>query len=304
MPTLVCPIDRGSLAPEGAELCCQRCHTRFPVVNGVPILINDENSVFRRDDYTQSAGYVGASGYGGSVDRTSGLRRAYRRFAQRLSEAPVPGAPFDALDRILDEKPAARILVIGSGEREMRGNVTYTDVALAKNIVAVCDGHDLPFEDGSFDAVFAEAVLEHVCDPARVVSEITRVLAPDGMVYAVTPFLQPVHMSAYDFTRFTYLGHRRLFRQFDDLGSGMCGGPAYSAIHLMRTTMLGVTDRHRLQNVMRLAALLITYPMRHLDRLLSRTNTSYNAACATYFLGRKRATVISDRDMLSMFRGN
>jgi SAM-dependent methyltransferase len=272
-------------------------------VRGVPILLNEENSVFRIADYTGDQGYGGASAYGGSADRASGLKRAYHSFAMRLAEAPVPGSNFDPMAEILRQKPDARVLVIGAGEREHAGDVTYTDVAFAKNVACICDAHDLPFEDGAFDAVFAEAVLEHVCDPQRVVAEIIRVLSPEGFVYAVTPFLQPVHMGAYDFTRFTYLGHRRLFRQFDDLGSGMVGGPGYSAIHLTRDLILSLSDKGRTRSVLRLGGLLVTYPMRYLDRLFSRTEAAYNAACACFFFGRKRKTPIPDRELIQMFRG-
>ncbi|MBO1073418.1 class I SAM-dependent methyltransferase [Roseomonas sp. 1311] len=292
------------LTDAGAERSCSGCGQRYPLVNGVPVLLNEANSVFRIADYVSGQGYEGASGYGGSVDQTGGLRRLYRRFARSLSEAPMPGSSFDPMDIILAERPEAEVLVIGSGERERRGRVTYTDVAMARNIACICDAHDLPFEDASFDAVFAEAVLEHVCDPQRVVAEIIRVLKPDGFVYAVTPFLQPVHMGAYDFTRFTYLGHRRLFRQFDDMGSGMMGGPGYSAIHLLRNLFTGITDRHLLRSILRLMALLLTWPMRYLDLPLSRTEASYNSACACYFLGRKREMPIPDRDILAFFRGH
>lgn len=284
-------------------LVCAGCGARFPVLRGVPVLINDENSVFRIEDYRNDDGYGGASAYGGSADHTSGLKRAYRNFARRLSEAPVPGSGFDPMAEILRQQPDARILVIGAGERRHAGNVTYTDVAFARNIACICDAHDLPFEDGAFDAVLAEAVLEHVCDPQRVVAEIIRVLKPEGFVYAVTPFLQPVHMGAYDFTRFTYLGHRRLFRQFDDLGSGMVGGPGYSAIHLFRNLVLSLSDRPTVRSVLRLGALLVTYPLRYLDPLLFRTESSYNAACAVYFFGRRRATPIPDREIIGLFRG-
>lgn len=305
MPQLACPVCHLPLADGGAERSCPGCGQRYPVVHGVPVLLNEANSVFRTADYLEGQGYEGASGYGGSVDRTGGLRRLYRHFAQGLSEASVPGSDaFDPMDIILAERPEAEVLVIGSGERERRGRVTYTDVAMARNIACICDAHDLPFEDASFDAVFAEAVLEHVCDPQRVVAEIIRVLKPGGFVYAVTPFLQPVHMGAYDFTRFTYLGHRRLFRQFDDLGSGMMGGPGYSAIHLLRNLFTSITDRHRPRSVLRLMALLLTWPMRYLDPLLSRTEASYNAACACYFLGRKREVPIPDREILAFFRGH
>ncbi|EHM02568.1 methyltransferase domain protein [Acetobacteraceae bacterium AT-5844] len=303
LPNFACPVCRGSLTQGAQTWECAGCGATFPVVRGVPVLLNEQNSVFRIADYTGGGAYEGASGYAGSADNSGGWRRAYRRFARALSEAPVPGVGFDPLEIILAEKPDAEILVVGSGERERKGNVTYTDVAFAKHIACICDGHDLPFADASFDAVFAEAVLEHVCDPQRVVSEITRVLKPDGLVYAVTPFLQPVHMGAYDFTRFTYLGHRRLFRQFDDLRSGMMGGPGYSAIHLGRNLLTELSDHHRVRSMLRMLGLLMTYPLRYLDPLLSRTQGSYNSACACYFLGRKRETPIPDRELIALFRG-
>ncbi|MDB5377244.1 MAG: Methyltransferase domain protein [Rubritepida sp.] len=304
MPPFVCPVCRQSLDRDGEQLDCHGCGRRFPLVGGIPVLLNEDNSVFRIADYTNERGYAGASGYGGSVDRTSGLRRLYRRFATSLSEAPVPGVGFQPMDMILAECPEAEVLIIGSGERQQEGGrITYTDVALAKNVACVCDAHDLPFADASFDAVFAESVLEHVCDPQRVVAEMTRVLKPGGFVFAVTPFLQPVHMGAYDFTRFTYLGHRRLFRFFDDLRSGMVGGPGYSAIHLTRHMLTALTDRHRPRSALRFLALLLTYPLRYLDPLLSRTEASFNSACACYFLGRKRDTAIPDRDIIALFRG-
>lgn len=303
MPELACPVCHRSLTGV-AKTSCSACEIDFPLVDGIPVLLNESNSVFRLSDYVQGQGYEGASSYDGSLDRTSGWRRAYRKLARHLAEAPIPGPHFDPREMILKEKPDAEILVLGAGEHALGyGRVTYTDVAMARNITCICDGHDLPFEDAVFDVVFAQAVLEHVCDPQRVVAEITRVLKPDGLVYAVTPFLQPVHMGAYDFTRFTYLGHRRLFRQFDDVQSGMCGGPGYAAVHLTRNLLTALTDRHRVRSMLRLAGLLLTYPLRYLDPYLSRTEGAYNAACACYFLGRKRSTTIPDREILAMFRG-
>jgi SAM-dependent methyltransferase len=299
----MCPVDHQLLNRSENFLICTTCQTAFPIIHGVPILINENNSVFRISDYTSGQAYEGASGYGGTTDKTSGIRRLYRSFARYLSEAAVPGSGFDAAKHILTENPNAKILAIGSGERAYSGNAILTDVAFAKDIQCICDAHDIPFPDAYFDAVFADSVLEHVCDPQRCVSEITRVLKPGGYVMAVTPFLQPVHMGAYDFTRFTYLGHRRLFRFYDDVQSGMCGGPGYSAIHLLRNLFLSLSDQPRIRSYLRLIALLITFPLRYLDKLFSRTQGAYNSACAFYFFGRKRIQPISDRDILSMFRG-
>ncbi len=48
-------------------------------------------------------------------------------------------------------------------------------------------GDDLPFADGSVQAVFAFDVLEHVDDLDRAVGEIRRVLAPGGTVHVTLP---------------------------------------------------------------------------------------------------------------------
>jgi len=45
----------------------------------------------------------------------------------------------------------------------------------------------LPFEDGSFDAVVVGEILEHVRFPDEVISEIARVLKPDGVVVGSVP---------------------------------------------------------------------------------------------------------------------
>jgi 2-polyprenyl-6-hydroxyphenyl methylase/3-demethylubiquinone-9 3-methyltransferase len=45
------------------------------------------------------------------------------------------------------------------------------------------DAYNLPFENGSFEAVAAMDLLEHVEDPRRVVAEAARVLKPNGCFF-------------------------------------------------------------------------------------------------------------------------
>ena len=61
----------------------------------------------------------------------------------------------------------------------------------------------MPFEDGSFDVVVTEDVLEHVEDPERVLSECARVLRPGGRLLARFPSIQM--MWAHHFDRITVL---------------------------------------------------------------------------------------------------
>ena len=68
--------------------------------------------------------------------------------------------------------------------------ITNVDIGTGDNVDIVADAAALPFKDGSFDAVVIQAVLEHVENAPKVVSEICRVLKADGIVYSETPFLQ------------------------------------------------------------------------------------------------------------------
>ena len=163
-------------------------------------------------------------------------------------------------------------------------NITYTDVALHPDLACVCDAHDLPFADASFDGVVASAVLEHVMDPIRCVAEIVRVLRSGGMVYAVTPFMQSVHMGRHDFTGWSHLGHPRLFRYFDDMESGICGGPGSAAALSLRALLMSMSDRPSLRRYLRLAGLLLAYPVMQVGRLALRTHAAYDGACAVVLL--------------------
>jgi SAM-dependent methyltransferase len=299
-----CPIHKVAL---GSELFCAECNRRYPAVDGIPILINEAGSVFRISDYLDpKQAYGGASSYAGHLDRRTGLRQLYRRLVYRLSEAGPPRRDYDvdnAVDHIRASVPEARILVVGAGDTALPGSVVYTDVAFGKNVSCIADAHDLPFLAQSFDACIACAVLEHVVDPYRCVGEMIRVLRPGGFVYAETPFMQPVHMREHDFTRFTHLGHRRLFRNFDEIRSGIVGGPGMSAGQMLRYAMVASSGRPVLRKWLRLVSMLVTYPLRWLDLLSYSKPGGYDSASAFYFFGTLRGGPISDRELLGFYRG-
>ena len=50
------------------------------------------------------------------------------------------------------------------------------------------DAQALPFEDGRFDLIIANHLLEHVPQPERALAEFERCLAPGGMLIAQTPY--------------------------------------------------------------------------------------------------------------------
>ncbi len=58
---------------------------------------------------------------------------------------------------------------------------------LPKDIVVCGFAENLPFENESFDLIYSTNVLEHVQDPAKVLSESLRVLKKDGFLQFVIP---------------------------------------------------------------------------------------------------------------------
>jgi ubiquinone/menaquinone biosynthesis C-methylase UbiE len=177
-----------------------------------------------------------------------------------------------------------------------------TDVAIGDSTHVAADAHQLPFADKTFDAVIAQAVLEHVLDPVECVSEIHRVLKPNGWIYAETPFMQQVHMGRYDFSRFTELGHRRLFRRFDEVAVGPAVGPG-SALAWSLTYFLGSFARTRDQRRLLMAlGQTIFFWFKYFDPILTG-DSAHDAAAGFFFLGRKGDQVLADRDLILQYRG-
>ncbi|NKB56841.1 MAG: methyltransferase domain-containing protein [Alphaproteobacteria bacterium] len=60
------------------------------------------------------------------------------------------------------------------------------------------DVQDIPFDDGAFDIVIANHVLEHIPDDARAMREIHRVLCPGGKAIITVPLIDGYAMTFED----------------------------------------------------------------------------------------------------------
>jgi SAM-dependent methyltransferase len=195
------------------------------------------------------------------------------------------------------------VLIIGGGVRgagfhRLTGVQTVAfDIFPTEYTQLVADAHQVPLPNESVDAVWIQAVLEHVLEPESVVAEIVRVLKPGGVVYADTPFMQPVHEGAYDFTRYSHSGHRWLFRQFDEVGSGVSVGPGRAAVLSIRHAF---TALFRSRKVGSLIALLLFW-LRFIDNVTS-ARTQRDAAGGVWFLGRKATRSLRPQDMVKYYR--
>ena len=200
-----------------------------------------------------------------------------------------------------------RVLVIGGGTvgdglealyADDRIDLLAFDVYASANVQLVADAHRIPLVDGAVDGVIIQAVLEHVLEPVVVVAEIRRVLRDGGVVYADTPFMQPVHEGAYDFTRFTESGHRYLFREFEQVESGQVAGAGTS----LRWS-IGYFVRAFTRSVAagRIAGLAFFW-LSHLDRFLDPKH-SLDGANSVYFLGRKGGPGMTPSQAVDRYAG-
>lgn len=74
----------------------------------------------------------------------------------------------------------------------------------------VCDLQAIPVEDGRFDAILFNQVMEHLPNPALVLKELFRVLKPGGRMIYTAPLFYEEHEQPYDFYRYTQFGVRHL----------------------------------------------------------------------------------------------
>ncbi len=144
------------------------------------------------------------------------------------------------------------------------------DLVILPGVDVVGDVQRLPFRDGVFDRAECDAVLEHVPDPRQAVREITRVLAPGGVVHIVTPFCHPFHEYPKDFWRFSLDGLRQLAGGLEELHAGWRTGPT-------ATMLVFVLEYAKLLLPFRAWRILVhgvlgwmLFPLRYLDLVLLR----------------------------------
>ena len=297
------PLD---LEPDGQLVTPDR-ERAYPSIDGVPVLLAPENPLFPPKVADPPDGR--SSVRSRLKDATKrllpsrslpvGSRERYRELAARLSNGGRGGA---------------QVLVVGGGElgqgmeplaEDPNISLVETDVYLSPRVDVICDAHELPFADGVFDAVVIQAALEHVLSPERVVEELHRVLKRDGLVYAETPFMQQVHEGPYDFTRFTDMGHRFLFRSFDELDRGVVCGPAMGLVWSIRYLARSLPRRSRSATAMLDAvATMLFFWLKYLDRWVVDHPGARDGASGLYFLGRRRDGPIADPDLLSTYVGS
>jgi SAM-dependent methyltransferase len=280
---LVCPQTRTRLAPDGDQLVSQANIKYQMTRSGVPILLVDA---------VQAEKYAGGSSqmlieY--NEDAMKGWASVVRWLKALLNRDYRTRASRDAFERVIGSSSGNELcLSIGGGPTRPSPNLTNLNIGPFPNVDVVADAHVLPYSSGTVDAIYCEAVLEHLRHPTTVVREMFRVLRPGGKVIAITPFMQGFHGYPYHFQNFTLLGHESLFADagFSVVESGTCVGPTYTTVMIVGGFFVNYLPRV-IGLPLGVLWKLVGACFLPLDLILGRSKVSHVLASTTYVLAEK-----------------
>lgn len=283
----ICPKCKHKLHVSSSHFFCPQCNKSYPVINGIPILLNEEHSiVFENVDQRP----------------VSSFRRWVRNLLQMTPDPQCSTATQANVKYLASHLgPTSKLLFIGGGIHSfgnhmdklgasVLANCINLEVAMGPIVDIVADGHNIPFPDNYFEAIICQAVLEHTRDSKRVVAEMHRVLSPEGIVYAEVPFLYPVHMRS-DFRRFTLIGIKELFSDFEIVRNGVNGAVAssFTLISINFFATLCSFNNSSLYQLGRFVFSWLFTPFKYLDWIIYKYDTATISPSGVYFIGRKKA---------------
>lgn len=290
----------GSLLVDGGS-------SRHPVVDGIPVVLPPGSS-----GLPPAGGH--SSGRRRVRDAVVGLGRRLAHLPPSITRNVGSETNYRELAQLLRVRSDhTTVLVVGGandgiGFETLRAadhiQLVETDVVAGPRTRLICDAHALPFADATFDAIVCQGVFSELCDPVRAAAEFHRVLAPSGLIYSETAFLQAVFNGGLDFTRWTLSGHRRLLHEFEEIRAGAHNGPGMALAWQISYFLMAFAGDSRVAHaLLRRIASLATFWLTWFDPWLVRRAGGVDAAGGTFFLGRRADQPVDDATIVAAYRG-
>ena len=287
---LACPECGAEIKAVEQAVVCIDCKSSFGMFRNCPVLLSQSNELFQPSSYVQDEFKEPP------IDKPAGIKRKLKRLIPKKSINLARDNMFQRLSKNLGSGHTS-VLVVGCGNQTKQlerhfpqDNVLFVfcDIDKQADADVFCDSHALPFKSEVFDGVVSTAVMEHVLYPEKAIAEIHRVMNKDGLIYSEIPFLQSVHEGAYDFTRFTMSGHRRLLEGFEEIDSGMVAGPGTALTWSIVDFFKGLTRNQKISSLLSIAARIVFFWLKYIDHLVKNNPAAIDAASCTYFYGSKK----------------
>jgi len=256
---LACPICKTSVNPVGDYLRCTQCGRKYPIVNGVPIMLPDA----RPANIQHEGELILRHGYDPWI---------HRMIMQSLADNQV-------------------VLDAGCGDMTLNDPcIIRMDIKLTPYVDVVGDLHSLPFRPASIDFIFALAVFEHLRQPFIASNEIYTTLKPGGYVYAECNFVFAYHGYPHHYFNASIQGLQQVFSRFTELRVGVAPYqmPSFALESLLRTYLALFKAESPVEiQFVKSVRNLFRYPIRHYDAKFTQ-DTAFRIAAGDYFLGIKQ----------------
>jgi uncharacterized protein YbaR (Trm112 family)/SAM-dependent methyltransferase len=203
-----CPFCRVPVSESEGGLDCPRCGRRFPIENGIPLMLHPDLPG-AREKLGEMAGWVDKARAEGWYEPDDAIDVHLPYLNRDLGWTdPEWGANEHSFwvlfDRYIGERRGLRVLEVGAAKawaapywREQGCEYVATDILVDEKIGlgrgafygefgrVQADGEHLPFADASFDVAYCVATLHHALDLPAMVRELARVTKPGGVVAAL-----------------------------------------------------------------------------------------------------------------------
>jgi ubiquinone/menaquinone biosynthesis C-methylase UbiE/uncharacterized protein YbaR (Trm112 family) len=181
---------------DAEQFSCDACGFDVPIVEGIPLLVKDRAAVAQSIDEARQNGR--AQWYEDSqTDQWQGPYRHHlkkrkdyvenvlKQCAPQTNGAPM-GLDLGCGDGMHLSWLSQHIPTLYACDYNLRRLTRAAAVPGTKQLF-MADVTDLPIEDGAFDVIFFNHVLEHIPDDDKALSEAHRVLKPGGLLILGTP---------------------------------------------------------------------------------------------------------------------
>lgn len=167
-----------------------------------------------------------------------------------------------------------------------KGNEVITiDISDNCDIKCNLEIDKIPLEDDSVEIVFCFNVLEHIYNHKHALSEIYRILKPNGKLYLSVPFLLNKHADPYDFFRYT---DTTLDRLHNDIGfKKLQQKTLYGAGKVAHQTLSWIFSNSKLSIIGKIFNIIFGFVFVGIDRIMdsfNKTKKMNKAFVITYFM--------------------
>jgi ubiquinone/menaquinone biosynthesis C-methylase UbiE len=193
---LACPICKSNVELNGNVLKCvnNSCKSQFPVVDGIPIMLVE---IDKHDEYQMkyfNNEYKGYEKYQLENWRISYLKRIFRTLnigshpGDLYLDVGIGGSGYTVIEAARRGCRSVGIDLSFGGVKKAR-DFAFSELTEASRqcTFVVAKAENLPFKDNTFTKMSSIAVLEHVPDDKKAMSEIARVIKPGGRVFLTIP---------------------------------------------------------------------------------------------------------------------